>query len=67
MVNTTAMRYPLFYALLVASAAILAVFTAFNPSVPLLCATAFLAGAVIAVMTIDASDVRRLIREARKR
>lgn len=61
------MRYPLFYALLVASAAILAVFTALNPSVPLLCAVAFLAGAAIALMATDASDVRRLVRETRRR
>lgn len=60
------MHYPLFYALLVASAAILAVYTAFNPSVPLLCAVAFLAGAAVAGIPIDVSDVRRLAREIRK-
>lgn len=60
------MLYPLFYALLVASAAILAVFTAINPSVPLLCAVAFLTGAAITLMIVDAIEVRRL-RRSRQR
>lgn len=50
------MLYPLSYALLGASAAILAVITAFYPSVPLLCAIAFLAGAAIALMAADVVD-----------
>jgi len=61
------MLYPLSYALLVASAAILAVITAFYPSVPLLCAIAFSAAAAIALMLADVVDVRRLIRLQRKR
>lgn len=60
------MHYPLFYALLVASAAILAVITGFYPKVPLLCAVAFLTGAAITLMIVDAIEVRRLRRSRRR-